>query len=254
MKEKYVDRYRYIVLIVQDRVKKSSEVSGSTGPKIGIWYEIRNLKNETDLEKSNTSITKDILLNVNAFHRLDESSVTQGGESIGVVIDRPLARIGKGIGNAVTAKVFSTLRLRALGDTEDVPGVVCGWVDRSVDSSEHVAFDQDVAASCDVEVVALVVGEQVVDGVHDHISLASDLGSTAGDIVEVVVHQGNLVVFAEQEHRPVMVIVARRGPRGLAVKFGVGDCDTASRLVATFSLIKYSNPGGVGLTYPETII
>lgn len=65
----------------------------------------------------------------------------------------------------------------------------------------------------------------VVDSVQDGVS--SELGSTATEVVDVVVLEGDLVIRTSEVEVPVVVTVASGGVSGLAINVGVGDADAA---------------------------
>ena len=65
----------------------------------------------------------------------------------------------------------------------------------------------------------------VVDGVKDGVS--SHLWAATTGVVNVVTLHGDEVLGARQVDAPVVVVVARGGPGGGAVEFGVGEGDAA---------------------------
>lgn len=62
--------------------------------------------------------------------------------------------------------------------------------------------------------------------------VASELGGTAGEVVDVVVLEGDLVVGAGEVQVPVVVSVAGGGPLALAVDVAVGDAHAARGVLA----------------------
>lgn len=78
--------------------------------------------------------------------------------------------------------------------------------------------------------MALVGLEVVVDGVQG--DGVADLGRAARRVVDVVVGEGDLVAVAEEEHRPVVLVVARGAPAGLAVQLRVGDAHASCGFIA----------------------
>jgi len=104
------------------------------------------------------------------------------------------------------------------------------WVDGRRDVLEDVAFSDDGGASADLEGVAAVGVEVVVDGVEE--SVAADLGAATAGVVDVVALESDHVVGAGEVQGPVVVAVAGGGPGGGAVDFVVGDGDTVGGVVA----------------------
>lgn len=51
--------------------------------------------------------------------------------------------------------------------------------------------------------------------------------------MDVTVAQGNVVLVSEKKHGPIVITVARSGPRSLAIELVVGDRDLASRIVSS---------------------
>ena len=92
---------------------------------------------------------------------------------------------------------------------------VDGGQEGSDDVLEDVALGENVATSTDVESVAAVGVPVVVDGVEK--SVAADLGGAAGCVVDVVALEGDEIAAAGEVERPVVVVVAGGGPRGLMV-------------------------------------
>lgn len=82
----------------------------------------------------------------------------------------------------------------------------------------------------------------VVHGVQD--GVASELGGTAREVVDVVVLEGDLVIRAGEVQVPVVVAVASGRPLALAVDVAVGDRDTAGGILAQDDVLTGDLVGG----------
>lgn len=188
---------------------------------------------------ANTSVGLDVRRNlvrghslpdgVGSANRVDDSRVGKGSE---------VARIRQRVDLAVAAESAGALGgvaagrgvEKAAGDGQSGLGHGCLAV------LENVALEQDLSALLDVEVVAgicqnscgtvvddrhlpLVGLEVVVDGMDGR--LVAHLRGPPARVVDVVVGQGNLVVLAQEQHGPVVLVVAAGTPARLAVEFRV---------------------------------
>lgn len=78
--------------------------------------------------------------------------------------------------------------------------------------------------------------EVVVHSVHNprrrRVLVSPHMRRPARKVMEPVARQGNVVLLADEEHRPVVLPVAARGPLGAAVELVIRDGDVASRAPA----------------------
>jgi hypothetical protein len=136
-------------------------------------------------------------------------------------------RAAEAVELTVAAKSSSTRRTRG-GNTEELALVTLG-VDRELDVLEDVTLSEN-RARVDLESVVRDIVEEVVDSVEE--SVAGDLGTTAGNSVDVVVLEGDEIVGAGKVESPVVVVVAASRPAGGTVDLAVGDGDTVAGVVA----------------------
>ncbi|KAI6758540.1 hypothetical protein HG530_010780 [Fusarium avenaceum] len=95
---------------------------------------------------------------------------------------------------------------------------------RSVNAVEDVTLDDSIGALVSVESMTLHVLEVVVGSVEVTVGARlAKLGGSAGNVVEVVAVESNLVALTVEHHGPVVVAVAGRRGVGDAIELGVGD-------------------------------
>ena len=78
---------------------------------------------------------------------------------------------------------------------------------RGLGALEAVAFEEHTGARGDVEVMALIVGEVVVDSLHGCAGTA-DFRGKAGDVVVPVSVEGELIAVGDEHRGPILVAVA----------------------------------------------
>lgn len=154
----------------------------------------------------------------------------------GILAARDSTRRSVGVHLAVTSKRRSTssagAAVRNVEDLADLARIGDG----RLGVLEAVTFQKHAAGGGDVKIVAGVVVEVVVDGLHGLGALGgADLGGAAGEVVEVVLVERDLVTLATDDDGPVVIVVARVGEVGAAVEFGVGDGDAGSLVAADVS-------------------
>lgn len=170
-----------------------------------------------DLDLTNTSAVTDVAVGVGGGISAGDVLAAKVLEEAGVGA-REGARGAEGVGLAVAAE-GAAAGAAAVGDGEQLASN--GGVDGVGDVLEYVALGQDVAALVDLEGVARVGVEVVVDGVQQHV--ARGLGRAARRVVDVVALERHQVARAGEVEAPVVVAIAGCAPRGRAVDLGVGD-------------------------------
>lgn len=169
------------------------------------------------LDLTNTSTVTDVSVGVGGGISAGDVLAAEVLEEAGVGA-REGARGAEGVGLAAAAE-GAAAGAAAVGDGEEL--AADGLVNGVGDVLEDVALGQDVAAGVDLEGVARVGVEVVVDGVQQHV--AGGLGRAARGVVDVVALEGHQVAGAGEVETPVVVAVAGGAPRGRAVDLGVGD-------------------------------
>lgn len=159
----------------------------------------------------------------------------------GAVGHGEVTRVIVAVGDTVTAKSARASRLHG-GVVDDVGGGGIAVLVDGGDVTEDVTLSQNVSARADLEAVAAGLVPVVVDGVQH--GVASELGGTAGEVVDVVVLEGDLVVGASEVQVPVVVSVAGGGVVALAVDVAVGDAHTAGGILAQDDVLAADLVGG----------
>lgn len=183
------------------------------------------------LNPSDTVVAIHVALDVSVPNRGDQVRLVlaQLRQNNGILAARYSTRGSVGVHLTVTSKGRSTSSARAaIRNVEDLTHLA-RIGDGRLGVLEAVAFHEHAAAGGNVKVVAGVVVEVVVDGLHGLGALGgADLGGAAGEVVKVVLVERDLVALATDDDGPVMIVVARVGELGAAVEFGVGDGDAGS--------------------------
>lgn len=157
------------------------------------------------------------------------------------------ARGAKGVSLAAAAE-GAAAGAAAVGDGEEL--AADGAVDGGLDVLEDVALGQDHAAGVDLEGVARVGVEVVVDGVHE--GVAGRLGRAARRVVDVVALERHQVRRAGHVDAPVVVAVASGTPRGRAVNLRVGDGDAVRGALAQDDVLA-ADEGGLDVVDPDHV-
>lgn len=87
---------------------------------------------------------------------------------------------------------------------------------------EDVAFSNDHTTSSIVEGMARIGVPVVVDGMEKRV--ATDLGTAARSVVDVVTLHCDQIIGSGQVYRPVMMTIAGRRPARRAIELIVGEC------------------------------
>lgn len=142
-----------------------------------------------------------------------------------------------------------------------------GGLDRSNDVLEDIALGDDLATGTNLESVAGVVVPVVVDDVEE--SVSTDLGGTAGGLVDVVVLEGDGLVEelasgrqerskytyisrASEVKAPVVVTIASSRPRGSTVDLVVGDGHSVAGTVAENNVLT-ADQGSSDVVDPDEV-
>lgn len=101
--------------------------------------------------------------------------------------------------------------------------------------------------------MALHVTKQVVGSLEcTSDAISAELGSSSGEVVEVVLIQSDLITVGDEHHGPVMIAVAARRCRGRAIELVVGERDARAGIVRDDELA--TDEGEFAVVDPDTVI
>lgn len=145
------------------------------------------------------------------------SSARERREVAGAILLVPLA-------NVPQRRSAARRVIHANGAVDLAAGAQRARSQRRLDVLKIVALEKRPDVGAGVKDVAANVLEVVVDGVEEDLAVAgAHVRRAAGDVVDPVAGEGVEILLANEQHRPVVLSVARRRPLRDTVELVVGD-------------------------------